>query len=95
MHSSFKLPMKNRHHTRGITLKRVASGGVYLRGLAPGLQSSEETSQRRRVVGNTAYDLTGPGFEPQTSLTDSKVLTTEQPGQSLQIMFVKSNQNAI
>ena len=35
--------------------KRVTTGGVYLRDLsvAPGLRSSEETSQRWRAVGDT------------------------------------------
>ena len=43
----------NLHYTRGITPKRVTSGGAHLRGLAPGLHSSEETSQRWRAVGDT------------------------------------------
>ena len=43
----------NLHYTRRITPKRVTSCGAHLRGLAPGLHSSEETSQRWRVVGNT------------------------------------------
>ena len=33
--------------------KRVTSGGAHLRGSAPGLHSSEETSQRWRAVGDT------------------------------------------
>ena len=60
---------KNLHYTRGNMPKRVTSGGVHLRGLAPGQHSFEETSQRWRVVGDTASDLTGPGREPQTSRT--------------------------
>ena len=43
----------NLHYTRGITPKRVTSGGTHLRGLAPGRHSSEETSQRWRAVGDT------------------------------------------
>ena len=43
----------NLHYTRRITPKRVTSGGAHLRGLAPGQHSSEETSQRWRVVGDT------------------------------------------
>ena len=43
----------NLHYTRRITPKRVTSGGAHLRGLAPGLHSSEETSQRLRAVGDT------------------------------------------
>ena len=41
------------HYARGITPKRVTSGGAHLRGLAPGLHSSEKTSQRWRAVGDT------------------------------------------
>ena len=43
----------NLHYTRRITPKRVMSCGAHLRGLAPGLHSSEETSQRWRVFGDT------------------------------------------
>ena len=43
----------NLHYTRRITPKRVTSCGAHLRGLAPGLHSSEETSQRWLVVGDT------------------------------------------
>ena len=43
----------NLHYTRRITPKRVTSCGAHLRGLAPGLHSSEETPQRWRVVGDT------------------------------------------
>ena len=43
----------NLHYTRGITPKRVTSCGAHLRGLAPGLHSSEETSLRWRAVGDT------------------------------------------
>ena len=41
-----------RHFTRGITPKRVTSGGTHLRGLAPRQRSSEKTSQRWRAVGD-------------------------------------------
>ena len=43
----------NLHYTRRITPKRVTSGGAHLRGLAPGLHSSEEALQRWQTVGNT------------------------------------------
>ena len=43
----------NLHYTRGITPKRVTSGGAHLCGLAPGLHSSEETSQWWLAVGDT------------------------------------------
>ena len=52
----------NPYYTRGITSKRVTSGGVHLRGLAPGQHSSEETSQRTGAAGNTASDLTETGI---------------------------------
>ena len=47
------------------------SGKAYLRGLALGQRSSEETSQRWRAVGDTVSDLACPGIEPVTSRTDS------------------------
>ena len=47
------LEKSNLHYTRRITPKRVTSCGAHLRGLAPGLHSSEETPQRWRVVGDT------------------------------------------
>ena len=43
----------NLQYTCGITPKRVTSGGAHLRSLAPGLHSSEETSQRWRAVVDT------------------------------------------
>ena len=44
---SYGLKIKpNPRYTLGITPKRVTSGGVHLHGLALGLRSSEETSQR-------------------------------------------------
>ena len=43
----------NLHYTRRITPKRVTSCETHLRGLARGQYSSEETSQRWRVVGDT------------------------------------------
>ena len=36
-------------------------------------KKKKKTSQPRRAVGNTVSDLTGPGFEPKTSRTDSNV----------------------
>ena len=71
-----KSPVKRRsasilHDTRCATPKRVTSGGIHLRGLAPGRHSSEETSQWWRAGGDMASDLTGPGTEPKASHTDS------------------------
>ena len=48
-----------------ITPKRVTSGGIDLRDLSPGQHSSEQTSQRRRAVGDTVSDLTDSGIEPK------------------------------
>ena len=67
----------NLHYARGITPKRVTNGESHLRCFAPGQHSYEETSQRRRAVGDTVSDLTGAGIEPQTSHTHSVCLTTE------------------
>ena len=50
----------NLHCTRGITPKRVTSSGVHLRGLAPGQNSFEETSQMWRTIGDCVrFDRTG------------------------------------
>ena len=48
---------------------------------------SEETSQRYRVVGNTASDLISPEFEPQTYRTDSVCLTAELTRRSIPRQF--------
>ena len=47
------VPKSNLHYTRGITPKRVTSGGAHIRCLAPGQHSSEEILQRWRAVGDT------------------------------------------
>ena len=47
-----QIKKSNHHYTRRIMPKRVTSCGAHLRGLAPGQHSSEETSQRWRVVGD-------------------------------------------
>ena len=62
--SNDQLIKSNLHYTRGITPKRATSGGIHLRGLAPGQHSSEETSQRWRAVGNAVYDLIGTESNP-------------------------------
>ena len=61
------------HYTRGITPKRVTTGGVHLRDLALGQHNSEETTQQWRDVGDTVSDLTSPGIEPTTIRTDRDV----------------------
>ena len=68
------LKNSNRHYTRGITAKRVTSGGIHLRNLAPGQHSSEETSQRWRAVDDTLSDLTGQVIEPKPTAPISDVL---------------------
>ena len=68
------------HYTPGISQMRVASGGAYLRGLAPGQHNSTETSQRWRAIGDAVSNLTDPEIEPQTSRTDRACLATEVNG---------------
>ena len=59
------------------------SGGVHLRGLPPVQHSSEETSQRRRAVGNTvpiwpALDLNRrPSVPNACALTAAQTFRTE------------------
>ena len=61
------------HYTRDTTSKCVASGGVHLHGLAPGLRKNVAA-----VVSCWRHrDLTNPGFEPQVSRIDSYIFTTE------------------
>ena len=40
---------------------------------AGGQHDSEETSHRWRAIGDTVFNLTGPGIEPLTFPTDSNV----------------------
>ena len=65
------------HYTRVITPKRVTSGEAHLGNLALGQQSSEETSQRWRAVGDIESNKTGLGLEHRTSHTNSNVLAAE------------------
>ena len=58
-------------------LKRTTRGGIHLRGLTSGQRSSEETSQRWRVVGDAVSDLTGSEIELQTFHTDNVCLASE------------------
>ena len=69
-----KISQSNFDYTRGITLKRVRSGGVH-RDFTPGQHSSEETSQWWHADGDTEFYLTDPGFEPQTFRTDNVLAT--------------------
>ena len=85
------VPKSNLHYTRGITPKRVTSGGAHFRCLAPGQRSSQEISQRWRAVGETT-DLTGPGIEPPTSRTDGARLTTELTGRCI-AMYRREKKN--
>ena len=80
-------------YARGITSKCVTSDGEHVRGLAPGQQSSKETSQRWRAIGETA-NLSSPGIKSQTFRTDSLCLATGLTGpflwkmQSKRLIFV-------
>ena len=60
--------------------KRVTSGGIHLRVLAPGQHSSEETSQQWRTGGATVSDLTGVEIEPLTPAPLAMFLTPTQTG---------------
>ena len=57
------LLMQNLYYTGGITPKRVTSGGAHLHYLAPGQNSYEKSSQRRRAVGDIVSDATSRGIE--------------------------------
>ena len=70
----------NSCYTRGITLKKITSGEVHLRGLAPAQDNCEKLSQRWRVVVDTVTDLTGSGIEPQIFRTDSVALKKKGKG---------------
>ena len=53
----------------------VTSGEAHLYSLAPGQHSYKETLHKRwRAIGDTVFDFTGPGIEPQAFRTDNKVL---------------------
>ena len=71
----FRFDKSNLHNTSGITPMRITSGGAHLRGSAPGQDSSKKTLQRWRVVGDTVFDLTGPGIEPTISGVKAMTLT--------------------
>ena len=66
----------NLHYARGITPRRVTNGGAHFSSLAPGQNSSQETFQRWRAVGDTASDLTDSKIKPHISRTDGDVLNT-------------------
>ena len=59
---------------RSLAPGQVTSGGIHLRGLAPGQHSSEKTSQRWRAVGDTVPNLTDPGIELQIFRTHSNLM---------------------
>ena len=62
-HSILISLIKNLQYTRGITPKRVTSGGFRLSGLAPGQHNSDKTSQWWRAASDTVSDLAGVGIE--------------------------------
>ena len=64
MSSTHFIEKPNLHYTRGIMPKHVASDGAFVRSLASGQHSLEETSQRWWVVGDSVSDLSDPGIEP-------------------------------
>ena len=54
--------ISNLHHTRGISPKRVTSGGAHLRGI---IALSTETSQRWRIVADSVW-FDPPGNRAQS-----------------------------
>ena len=71
----FLLSKSNLHYTRGITPKRVTGGGPISRLWAWAMQLRRNVIA---VVGRWRHcaDLTDSGIEPQTSRTESNVITT-------------------
>ena len=68
----------NLHYTRGITPKRVTSGGAHLRGLAPGLQLRRNVAAVASRWRHCRFERSG--IEPQTSRTESVRLATKTNG---------------
>ena len=73
------VPKSNLHNNRGITPKRVTSGGAHLRCLASGQWATQLRRNFTTMASRWRHcaDLTGPRIEPKTSRTDSVRLTTE------------------
>ena len=61
--------------SRGITPKRVTSGGAHFRGLAPGQHSFKETLQRWRAFGDTVSGFTGSEIAFRNFISDGSVLS--------------------
>ena len=90
---SMKFNIKsNLHYARVITPKRVTSGRSHLRILAPG-QRCQHSSEKSCSDGDTASDLTDPGFKPQVYRTSSNVSTTELTDLCKKILVVFAFQN--
>ena len=73
-------PKLNLHYTRGITPKRVTSGGAHFAGLAPGQHSYHKTSQRLGGVSDTVSDVTGLGIESKSFRANSNVFSDYDDG---------------
>ena len=64
-----------------LAVKRVSSLRAHLRVIAAGNTAPfEEMLQRWQAVGNTVFDLTGPGFQPQSSRSRDERVTTRPAG---------------
>ena len=103
-HYHQRISLQYFHYTRDITPKRVTSGGIHLRGLAPGQHSSEETSQRCRHSirfdqrANRTPDLSRciqPLRQPSSSINNFKTETNDrtdhEAGPCTHIRIVSNN----
>ena len=66
--------------------KLVTSSEIHLCGLAPGQHRSKETSQRWQAVGDTVFNLIGPGIKSRPSTPLALPMTARPSSQLLQII---------
>ena len=85
--------IENLHSTRGITPKRVTSGGIHLRDLASGQHSSEETSLRWRTVKDCGLPTTQPCIIAHMQLviinTETRSKSTLQAQHLLLVLLIR------
>ena len=84
-YANLSIIKKNPHYTREIMPKCVTGGGAHLRVLAP-----RHTAVKKRCSdGDTLSNLTDPVIEPETSFTNSDVLTLSSPAcPDIEIVFL-------
>ena len=95
---TFLPPKSNRHYTQGRLLRRSVqrvAGPASAAYITSGQRSSEGTSHRWRVVGYTAFDLNGSGFEPQTPRSHSDVFNHNVSEMMMAIVLFKLQLQAI